>query len=430
MGRTCVVLVCLCSVVGGCMVGDPPEPSIQPNRVGTSTTLAFGPEAIWAGFDVYISGCGYPKGSKSAPTTITLSASGPQTFTLTAGVDANGCLVDNMNGAPSTTIGPAGTYMVTASVTSNGGKTTVVATGSFTAIAPPSSGCNLQVATRAALPAAISYGTLVAVGGSLYSFGGVVDNSSYSAASFRYDPASDTWSSISPLPAALELPGAATDGTYVYIAGPKDRWSGTTVFRYDPATDSYTELATSTPLSGWAAQSGATVVYLAGNVYYFGGEPAEWYCTGYPHLGIFHVASNTWTDGADYPDGSYTCLTSGVAYSGAIYAGGGAGLFGGTASNKTYRYDPAANAWSDASIADQPAPRTSAASGLVGGRWMLAGGDANESVITWDPSSNRWSLAGTLTSAWGGASTVSGSTFYLLGSASSGTTGLQAVSCM
>jgi N-acetylneuraminic acid mutarotase len=428
MGRTSYVLW-VSSILAGCMVGDPQEPSIQPNRTTGSTTLAFGPEAIWAGFDVYMSGCGYPKGSKSAPTTITLSGSGPQAFSLTAAVDGNGCLVDNSGGGGlSAALGGAGTYTVTASVTSNAGKASVLATASFTAITPPTSACTLQVAARAPLPNAITYGTLVGVGGKLYSFGGA-SNNYYTAAAYRYDPATDTWSSISSLPAALELPGATTDGTYVYIAGPKDRWAGTTVYRYDPATDSYLELATSTPLSGWAAQSGATVEYLNGNVYYFGGAPAEWYCTGYPHLGIFHIVSNTWTDGADYPDGNFTCLTSGVAYAGAIYAGGGAGLFGGTASHKTYRYDPAANAWSDTAVADQPAQRASAASGLVGGQWMLAGGDANESVITWDPSSNRWSLAGTLASTWGGASAVSGSSFYLLGAVSGSTTALQAVSC-
>src|SRR4029079_2028787 len=56
---------------------------------------------------------------------------------------------------------------------------------------------------------------------------------------------------------------------------------------------------------------------------------------------------------------------------------------------------PATNTWDDAAVADLPAGRSAAASGVYNGRGLLAGGDVHfaisNSVIAWDPSSNTWS---------------------------------------
>ena len=74
-----------------------------------------------------------------------------------------------------------------------------------------------------------------------------------------------------------------------------------------------------------------------------------------------------------------------------VFSSGGGSDF----PDKTYRYDPNTNTWDDSAIADLPAYRSAAASGVYNGRWILAGGDVNfgisSSVMAWDPASNTWS---------------------------------------
>jgi N-acetylneuraminic acid mutarotase len=88
---------------------------------------------------------------------------------------------------------------------------------------------------------------------------------------------------------------------------------------------------------------------------------------------------------ANYPFANHTLMAA--ALSNYIYAGGG-----NASPTNAYRYDPNTNTW--AAIADLPAGRTAAASGVYNGRWLLAGGDVNfaisNSAIAWDPATNTW----------------------------------------
>jgi hypothetical protein len=90
---------------------------------------------------------------------------------------------------------------------------------------------------------------------------------------------------------------------------------------------------------------------------------------------------------ANYPFANHTLMAA--ALGGFIYAGGG-----NASPDKTYRYDPNTNTWDDAAVADLPAGRSAAASGVYNGRWLLAGGDVNfvtsNSVIARDPATNTW----------------------------------------
>jgi N-acetylneuraminic acid mutarotase len=90
---------------------------------------------------------------------------------------------------------------------------------------------------------------------------------------------------------------------------------------------------------------------------------------------------------ANYPVANHTLMAA--ALDGYIYGAGGNAF-----PDKTYRYDPSTDTWDDAAIADLPAGRSAAASGVYNGRWLLAGGDVNfatsNSVIAWDPTSNTW----------------------------------------
>ena len=91
---------------------------------------------------------------------------------------------------------------------------------------------------------------------------------------------------------------------------------------------------------------------------------------------------------------------------------------------KTYRYDPVANTWDDASIADLPVTRWGAASDAYNGGWLLAGGYVNGNVATsisnsalwWNPNTNTWTEYGPMTAARArmGAASAAGS-FYAVG---------------
>src|SRR5438105_4187775 len=89
---------------------------------------------------------------------------------------------------------------------------------------------------------------------------------------------------------------------------------------------------------------------------------------------------------ANYPFANHNLMA--VALGSYIYAGGG-----NASPSNAWRYDPGTNTW--AAIADLPAGRSSAASGVYNGRWLLAGGDVNfaisTSAIAWDPATNTWS---------------------------------------
>jgi len=414
--RGCGVL----SMVGGlsmsaCVVGMDDDESLDDAEGRTSATLRTSPEEIWAGGNVEITGCGFPKGSRSNPTQIQISITAPgETLTVTTGVDGTGCL--QPAGALVT---QAATYAVKASSVSSNNRTTLLASGSFTAITPPASSCQMSFAARAPYPVSIQYNAMIGIGDSVYSFGGVVNNAYYTAASYRYDPATDAWTPIAPLPTMLLLPAATTDGTHAFIAGPPGDNQPTALLRYDPATDSYTTLRQFDGVAGNPDSDGSSMEYLDGKVYYLGGAPANWYCTGVQDVRVYDVATDTWSSAATFPS-DMTCLMSATSFEGSLYVAGGIGLFGGTATAHTYVYDPGANAWSDPAMANLPQNRGGAASGWVDGQWFLAGGATSDAVISWDPQSNRWTRAGALTASRPASASL-GSSLLVVGGASTST---------
>ncbi len=226
---------------------------------------------------------------------------------------------------------------------------------------------------------------VVAVGSNMYSFSGV-SNGALPATSYKYD--GTAWSTIAPLPTALEFPTAVTNGTDIYIMGGSDNGGTavTTNYRYNVATNTYTTMA---PFTGgtWAH----TAVYLNGKIYKIGGiDNADVMVTS---VQIYDIASNTWSAGAGLPQAAG--FLASITLDGYIYVAGGIGTAG---TNKTYRYDPVANTWDDAAIADLPATRWGAAYAAYRNGFVLAGGyvggdvgtNTSNSVISWNPSTNSW----------------------------------------
>jgi N-acetylneuraminic acid mutarotase len=233
---------------------------------------------------------------------------------------------------------------------------------------------------RAPYPIAISGHAVVSQGDNVYSFGGIVNNTAITNA-YMYTPATNTWTPIAPLPAARAWFSGASDGTYIYLLGGVDQNFNTTatLWRYDPISNTYNTSLPSYTIPTYFHAS----AYLNGKIYRIAGAAIG---TDY-HVEVFTIATNSWSMAANYPFANHNLMA--VALGGYIYAGGG-----NASPDKTYRYDPNTDTWDDAVIADLPAGRSSAASGVYNGRWLLAGGDVNfatsNSVIAWDPATNTW----------------------------------------
>ena len=271
--------------------------------------------------------------------------------------------------------------------------------------------CGNVWATLTAYPTTISSQATAALNGMLYSFGGI--STSDTAASYRYDPVANTWTSITSLPASRSGASAVTDGTYIYIMGGTISGNQTnTVYRYDPVANTYATMAAMPLITVWQAAA-----YLNGKIYRIGGcNPGNCsFATG--QVDVYTVATNTWASGPAYPIG--VSYASAVVRGGFIYVAGGKDG-NGQDTNKTYRLDPTTNLWDDASIADLPATRRETAGDMLNGRWLLAGGrDISGNLlgaIAWDPATNTWStVSGMPTPAFvPGAATV-GTTFYVVG---------------
>jgi N-acetylneuraminic acid mutarotase len=266
---------------------------------------------------------------------------------------------------------------------------------------------------QAPYPILVSGNAVASQGDNVYSFGGIANNIAIANA-YKYDPEHNTWTSIAPLPSPRGWFSAASDGTYIYLLGGVDQNFATTatLWRYDPASDTYnTSLPPYTIPTYFHASA-----YLNGKIYRIAGAAIG---TDF-HVEVYDIATNTWSMAANYPVANHSLMAA--ALGSYIYAAGGNAF-----PDKTYRYDPNTDTWDDAAVADLPAGRSAAASGVYNGRWLLAGGDVNfaisNNVIAWDPATNTWTDLPNMVQArdyLGGA--TAGQSFYAVaGNSSPGT---------
>ena len=293
---------------------------------------------------------------------------------------------------------------------------TTPATTTETSLDSPDGGSCTWVADTVYPQGILDHATTT-VGTNLYVFAGV--STAIIANARKFD--GTAWTSIAPVPVALEYPTAVSSGTAAYIVNGVNG-TGTTVntlYRYNPATDTYTTLAPSTT----ATWNHATA-FLNGKIYKIGGyTSAAGTSTAVNSVEVYDVATNTWTAGTNYPltQGWMSAFVRGNF----IYVGGGISTVAGSVpSAKTYRYDPATSTWDDAAITDLPAGRWGAASSQTGygveNGWVLAGGIVGTvgvaTVTNWDPAVNSWSDLPSLPQARSRMTgAILGGSFYVIG---------------
>src|SRR5581483_9751471 len=109
------------------------------------------------------------------------------------------------------------------------------------------------------------------LGGRIYAIGGFNPDGSSANTVEAYDPATDSWATVAPLPIALNHPAAATVGDHVYvIGGHPDQGAEAvdTVYAYDAGADRWV------PRARMPTARGALAVAVAdGKIYAMGGSP-------------------------------------------------------------------------------------------------------------------------------------------------------------
>ncbi|HET6246492.1 MAG TPA: carbohydrate-binding protein [Tepidisphaeraceae bacterium] len=242
----------------------------------------------------------------------------------------------------------------------------------------------------------------VGVDGKLYVFGGYYSTEpEYQATTSAeaYNPTTDQWTILAPMPVPTTHMGISTDGTYIYIVGgytydPKTTWQtfGTTnSWRYDIATNTWSAFV---PLP--AARGAGDMEYLDGYLHFFDGvtganktpESTHWML----NLG---AANPQWVLSTPTPFSRNHF--SGAVLDGKIYLMGGR-LVGGDLSNPSnlcLTWDPNnPGVWTP--IASLPQIRALAVSAVIDGKIFLAGGTTTsytpiDTVIMYDPTTNTWS---------------------------------------
>jgi N-acetylneuraminic acid mutarotase len=247
------------------------------------------------------------------------------------------------------------------------------------------------------------------INGKLYVFGGFSDTLGPVTRSDVYDPATNTWTQIADLPTRLTHAGVAADDAndVVYFAGGylgkpgqtgySQTFGTTEVWRYDVAANTFTAI---TPLP--AARAGGGLVLIGSNLHYFGGDNlSRNIVTDHYVLNLASASPvNNWTTAAPMPAGR--SHMGYVAVHGHILAIGGqtgndAAL---TTHASVFHYDPAADEWTTRAPMPKAVSHISSSTFVFGDRVIVAGGETAHNrpvadVFAFDHDTNAWA---TLTS--------------------------------
>jgi len=203
-----------------------------------------------------------------------------------------------------------------------------------------------------------------------------------------YDPVTDTWSSVAPLPVALDHVQAVKVAGKIYYVGGLTGWPSphvSTVYIYDPTTNSFTQGAAMPRGRG----AGGVAVHQ-GKIYYAGGLHDG---IAVPWFDVYDPAANTWTQLPDMPT-ERDHFQAGVV-NGKFYAIGGrksdAGINAMTKVNQAYNFST--GQW-ETGLAPLPTARGGFAAPVLGDEIILIGGEGGGSshneVEAYNTSTNTW----------------------------------------
>ncbi len=247
--------------------------------------------------------------------------------------------------------------------------------------------------TQLPLPTALLRTCVTSDGRYLYAIGGRTAAASTTATNLvqRFDPSSNSWTSLTSLPVPLSSGEAVHLNGKIYVPGGQtDTAAMATTYIYDLATNAWTTGANA-PLSASAYSVG---VDTAQNILYVtGGLNSS--SIGMTNVRAYQVQTNTWTPITPMKTARYNHEAAFIE--GKLYVAGGFGNAGGLSNCEVY--NPATQAWAD--IAPLNRSRAQAASTVYkddagNSYWLLVGGEdpATGTILAgaeiYDVRNNRW----------------------------------------
>lgn len=250
----------------------------------------------------------------------------------------------------------------------------------------------------------------LALNGKLYVFGGFYNEPLDATLQSKvYDPATNTWTSLAPLPEDVTHAGQATDGKFIYLVGGfVGKYPGTSTdkfWKYDVTNNLWSE----GPLLPDKRGAGA-LVFLERALHYFGGvmKNADGaYEKDYGDHWVLQLdnPNPTWKSAAPLPNPRNHM--GGATAGGKIYAVGGQHLWDQLSGNQSsvHVYNPAIDTWKE--VAPLPVPKGHVTANVLerNGRVIVISGIANgdgsrcpgcgEVVATieeYDPATDTWTV--------------------------------------
>ncbi|MEM6788584.1 MAG: kelch repeat-containing protein [Myxococcota bacterium] len=199
----------------------------------------------------------------------------------------------------------------------------------------------------------------------------------------RYDPATNTWSALSPVgaPSKRQRATAVSTGSLVIVWGGRDGNAYPVAGGvYDPATDTWA------PMTDAGAPDGRmqhTAVWTGSEMVVFGGNNAT--SSSLADGGAYDPATDTWRPLAAVPSPGESRTRHAAAWDAAAgemvvvggqgtYASFGTLVFPAGSAPSARAYDPSLDTWRVLSIMGQPTPRESHTVVAVGGEVLVFGG--------------------------------------------------------
>jgi DNA-binding beta-propeller fold protein YncE len=208
-----------------------------------------------------------------------------------------------------------------------------------------------------------------------------------------YDPATDTWATMSPVGA----PSPRSSHTAVWSGREMIVWGGSPRTeeggRYDPLRDTWRSMS---KVAAPAARAEHSAVWTGSKMIVWGGSLTSGSYESTGTGGIYDPQADAWSpmeqSGAPSPRGGHAVVWTGAEM--IVWAG----QFGGCAAPGGARYDPTTNAWRALSLVGAPRPYKNVRAVWTGRAMFVLGGEScrGTSVIDhaglYDPSTDTWTL--------------------------------------
>ncbi len=202
---------------------------------------------------------------------------------------------------------------------------------------------------------------VAAANGKLYAIGGIAGTAVLASVE-EYDPATNRWRFVAPLPEPLHHSAAAVIDDIIYVIGGYRTLAfdpTTAVYRYDWRTDLWSRV-TSLP----SPRGALAAAVIDGRIYAVGGNP------GGNDLTMYDPPTDRWTTLAPMPTAREHLAAA--AAGGKLYVAGGRRA-GNIAALQTY--DPSSDRWT--TLAPMPTARSGIAAAVANGRIFVFGGEGN-----------------------------------------------------